>query len=84
MDDRKKASRELVTNLLSTLPLGDFFSPEDLANQLRWPTERVLEAIEAGELPARRVRGAWVLSKEAVNAYFHRLDGGDAREEART
>lgn len=74
MTPKKPVSATLVDHLLTALPLGDYFSPVQLAGQLRWPLERVLAAIEAGELPARRVRGEWLISKDALNEMFRRGD----------
>ena len=74
MYPKPKPSAELVRRLLSTLPLGDYFSPVQLAAQLGWPTARVLEAIEAGDLPARRVQGEWMLSRDIVNDFFRRQE----------
>ncbi|MCP4493628.1 MAG: excisionase family DNA-binding protein [Gammaproteobacteria bacterium] len=76
MKNESKPSQQLVRNLLDALPLGDYFTPGRLASQLRWPVSRVLAAIDAGELPARRVGGEWLLSKEALNAYFRATDQG--------
>jgi hypothetical protein len=60
----------LVQRLLTTLPLGDYFPPELLAAQMRRPLSWALEAIQTGELPARKVRGEWVISKDALDRYF--------------
>lgn len=65
-----RPSSELVRQLLTTLPLGDFFTPPQLAAQIGRPVPWVVEAIKAGELPARQVRGEWLISKDALNAYF--------------
>jgi excisionase family DNA binding protein len=67
-----RPSSELVRQLLTTLPLGDFFTPQQLSSQIGRPVPWVLQAIEAGELPARRVRGEWLISKDALNEYFRR------------
>lgn len=61
---------DLARKLLAALPLGDYFTPHQLATQLGRPLDWVLTAIESGELPARRVRGEWLISKDALNAYF--------------
>jgi hypothetical protein len=75
MTKAPKPSQELVRNLLDALPLGDYFTPGQLAGQVRWPVSRVIGAINAGELPARPVAGEWMISKEALNAYFRRQGG---------
>jgi excisionase family DNA binding protein len=62
----------LVRQLITTLPLGDFFTPQQLSAQIGRPVPWVMEAIEAGELPARQVRGEWLISKDALNTYFRR------------
>ena len=67
-----RPSAELVRRLLTTLPLGDFFTPQQLSAQLGRPLPWVIQAIESGELPARRVRGEWLISKDAINASFRR------------
>lgn len=73
-----RPSSELVRRLLTTLPLGDFFTPQQLSSQIQRPVPWVLQAIEAGELPARRVRGDWLISKDALNAYFRAQSGSEA------
>lgn len=75
MSAKAKPSQELVRNLLSALPLGDYFTPGQLAGQIRWPVTKVLSAIEAGEMPARRVQGEWLISKDQLNAYFRTQSG---------
>ena len=72
-----RPSSELVHRLLTALPLGDYFTPEQLAAQMAKPASWVFDAILQGDLPARRVRGEWVISKDALNAFL-RGGGGEA------
>lgn len=73
-----RPSAELIRRLLTTLPLGDFFTPQQLSAQIGRPLPWVLEAIEGGDLPARRVRGEWLISKDALNDYFRRAHSDPA------
>jgi len=47
--------------------LGDYFGAEALAKHLGHPVSWVISAIERGEIPARRVLGQWLISKDALN-----------------
>jgi len=75
----RTAAADLARALMTALPLGDYFGPEALAKQLGQSVSWVLSAIESGEIPARRVLGTWLISKDALNERFR--EGARALEQ---
>ena len=44
--------------------LPDFCGPEYLAKYLNIPLEGILRSLEAGEIPASRLAGRWIIDRE--------------------